>query len=644
MHVDKSGVLKVLLGAVLGASGLFAVLFLTGNLSFDNAKGITIEDDNSGQAPNSQSTNDRTPESDQEALDELAAILINSMDVIDDLGTHDNLDGIDTKAYFEDLSAKLGRYIDGARDYETEAGKIRDLDTKVVTAKAAYFDMFISSMSTLKETCDFMGTYCLVMEYCVDMPTIDKYDTLEDYYNALDAWYQETSEFYRSMTDIPECVTAEWDNLGGHIDLANIIVYKAYYADQYDDYLRYNSGINLTDRYFTLVAKSAEDLGEAIMNEIQFAATQFTAAADLGDEIVAYTSMNPRGRRHYAFTRIRDGELNIDYQTESTIYPSLYNTYDAFAIIRTGCFAGTRKVVIEAEIEGLTQKHRETYKLNSSFKSIYIKPPALSGELNLTSSKEGQLKIDIYEQDGKTLIESKSFPISIKSVNDVVWYNDDYGTATRDNILCYLTPESSDIAQLKREAIDYISEMTDGDMQALTGYQESQWNHYVTTYIQVAGLMRAMYEDGVRYTMDPFSIDSNSQHILLPNQVLEQNTGLCIETSLVIASALQSAGMHTFLIFPEGHAQVAVEVWNDGTDKTTEGEGKYFLIETTSLTSDNNNNDIFVDGANLLTDYQATDYPIMYLGPEEWKEYLNECRYMIDCDDSRLLGLTPFTN
>lgn len=46
------------------------------------------------------------------------------------------------------------------------------------------------------------------------------------------------------------------------------------------------------------------------------------------------------------------------------------------------------------------------------------------------------------------------------------------------------------------------------------------------------------------------------------------------------AKALQSAGMHCMLVFPPGHCQVAVEIWETG---------EHLLIETACLpiTTDN---------------------------------------------------------
>lgn len=112
-----------------------------------------------------------------------------------------------------------------------------------------------------------------------------------------------------------------------------------------------------------------------------------------------------------------------------------------------------------------------------------------------------------------------------------------------------------------------------------------------------------------------------------------------------MASALQSAGMHAFIVLPPGHAQVAVEIWN-GKGEDTSGTGQYFLIETTALSDNWNNQNVFIDDANALLDGKALNSsPIKYMNADEWHEYLFvKGTYVIDCDDSRVLGLTPFTN
>ena len=86
--------------------------------------------------------------------------------------------------------------------------------------------------------------------------------------------------------------------------------------------------------------------------------------------------------------------------------------------------------LVEAEIPGFTQNYKETFTLDSAYKAIYIKPPALTGDLNLSTAKDAQIKVTISDKDG-SLIEAKTFPVTIKSKYDFEWYSDEYGLATR---------------------------------------------------------------------------------------------------------------------------------------------------------------------------------------------------------------------
>lgn len=492
----------------------------------------------------------------------------------------------------------------------------------------------------------FFGDY---FDFCGNIleekPYIDDYDTVEGYYYDLYAWYEEAKEAYLAIDSCPACMAGDWKKYGDTLELNQSICQKLYLAMLYGDNLRYLSAMNMSERFDVVEEIRFNAFMDCLEGEMQHTGRQRRLTLDIAEEIHAYAKLEAEERREYEFENAVSGKIFLDYDVVDTIYPSLYNSYDAFLIIKTGCVSGNRKILVEAEIPGFTQDYKETFTLDSAYKAIYIKPPALAGDLNLSSSKEAQIKVTVSEQDG-TLLEAKSFPVTIKSKYDFEWYSEEYGVSTQDNILCFMAPESESVSELKRQAIEEISGMTGGQMESFVGYQNTRWNdHYVGTYLQAAGIMRALYEMGVRYNMDPFSLSGSNQHILLPDDVLQQKSGLCVETSLTVASALQSAGMHAFLVFPPNHAQVAVEIWN-GSGNDISGTGEYFLIETTALSDRTNYRDIFIDNANGILDGIApVSGPIEYYNQDEWYEYLmQEGTYIIDCDDMNVLGLTPFSN
>ena len=117
--------------------------------------------------------------------------------------------------------------------------------------------------------------------------------------------------------------------------------------------------------------------------------------------------------------------------------------------------------------------------------------------------------------------------------------------------------------------------------------------------------------------MGPYSF-GGSQRVLTPDAVIQSRSGICIETALLMASALQSAQMHAMIIITPGHAQVALETW--------ENSGTYYLLETTMLP------------------YNATEEETMafarFLTADEWREYLSgDGVYVIDCDLAQTLRI-----
>lgn len=572
-------------------------------------------------------------------IDQAEALVEKAWNDYDEAGNEE-----DGAAHFTVQRDILATLLSDLSPLQQQANAVKGLDANLATAGKEYFNMLCDSKKAHYEIWNFLVVYFDFWDNYLSLRPEGTGFGTEEHCNELYAWYQSAKEKYLALDSCPSCLEGEWKRYGETLDLNESIAMKEYQAIQSNDWLRLYSAMYMSNRYETVEELQYKEFINCFKGEVNHIEWQESVSSGLADEIHAYAEMDEQERRGYEFEYVRTNKIRLDYESIDTIYPALYNTYNAFVIIKTGCTSGNRKIIVEAEIPGFTQKYQERFILDSAYRAIYIKPPALTGDLDLTSAKDAQISVTISEQDG-TVIDTKSFPVKIQSKYDVNWYTDEYGIATKDNILCYLTPESPAITQLKRVAIDEMSAMTNGSMESIVGYQSTGFNHYVGTYLQAAGIMRALYEMGVRYNADSFSLSDGHQHVLLPADVLEQKSGLCIETSLTVASALQSAGMHAFIVLPPGHAQVAVEIWN-GNGEDTSGTGQYFLIETTALSDNWNNQNVFIDDANaLLEEKVLNSSPITYMNADTWYEYLStEGTYVIDCDDSRVLGLTPFSN
>ncbi len=322
----------------------------------------------------------------------------------------------------------------------------------------------------------------------------------------------------------------------------------------------------------------------------------------------------------------------VEYTVTETVFPSLYRTLDSLVTFTGTSEGGDTDVVIEMEIPGFTQKYTQKVTLGSQITKLNIKPPLLTGQLDLNNEKDAQLALSIKEAESGKVIAQDSTRVTLKSKFDVVWWTEEFGDMNNDNILAWMTPEAPGILQLKRNAVDYLSYLTNGQLNSMVGYQQYGFDDPTTgTWAQAVAIQGAMSDiEGVRYNNAAFSISSDvHQRVMLPDDVLSSKSGICIETALVMASALQSAGMHPMLIFPPGHAQVALEAWP--------GTGEYFLIETTVLPMPMND--------------QGFYNVVKYLTKEQWDGYISgsaefspgEC-YVLDCDLGQKLGILPMSN
>ncbi len=621
----KKNRLPVILAVVFGVIALAVI----GILVFTLKNRDTTASVNSGRETSDDDTKKPSKSSTHRALKDLKAILDETDASVSEWELSDPDD-------FEAFMAATEKLYDDLSDQKYRITQINGLPSNVSKACNDAYGLYQLCLD------DVYKNLVFILDFMALSESIDSSDMFSIYSSFVDSYY---------AISCPDNLKDSWAKIGKSIDFLETYIYRTDEADQLDDSLRQSSANNHLERFVTVFTNESEHLTDIVIDELAFAIDQ----ADLADRIIVelndVTSMTDKNAENYVFNYDIENVLTSPkYDHINMIYPSLYNTYDSFLTVELGCMSGSKDVVIECQIPGLSQVYSQSYHIGSALTVLNIKPPAAEEKLNLDTAKDSQIKVSIREKGTGAMIDEQSFPVHIASRNDFVWYTDEFGTITQDNILCFLAPDSEAIADLKRDSIDIMTYMSDNQMNSLVGYQGPFFNYdylgdgyydsgdevtaeFLTTYLQTAALMRALSEANVRYTMDVFSIDNADQHILFPDQVLERKTGLCIETSLVIASALQSAGMHTMLILPPGHAQVAVETWY--------GSGEYFLIETTYIPNDNA---AFIDEANYYYNYWNGDcdnYPISYLSKDQWAEYLSDC-YVIDCSDGSILGMTPF--
>ena len=340
---------------------------------------------------------------------------------------------------------------------------------------------------------------------------------------------------------------------------------------------------------------------------------------------------------HYSYLD-ETPEVFIDYEMTKEIYPLMYNRLDSIMEF-AACTTGGEKVIdISVEIPGFTQKYDKKFKINEQITQFYIHPALISGDLNLDSGKQAQIILNVVDTEtGEELIKD-TVPVYLLSIHDIPTglANSGWGYNAYDNFLAALSPEDEAINILIRKASDEMKTITtnyygeENSTDSMKGYQDYGYEDpgYGTLY-QVEALQLAMSDLGVKYIQSNYSsseTDISLQRMKLPADVLKTQSGLCVETSVYIASALQELDMNAFLIMPPGHCQVAVEACPKS--------GIYILLETTVLPVgiDKIENTIAV-----LKEDKIKEYVTNYNGEGK------SC-YVLDCGMAKDLGFVKTNN
>ena len=321
------------------------------------------------------------------------------------------------------------------------------------------------------------------------------------------------------------------------------------------------------------------------------------------------------GEADYAW-RDRPGKLSLDYQMTDAVYPNLYHTMDSVTNLVVHTDWGQRDIVVTAEIVGFTQEYRQKLTVDADLTRLAIKPPMLTEMPSLFNTRDTQLIFTVTDAATGELLVQESQPVKLHSQFDYDLRDNEFGTVLYYDILSWLTPESEGVLKVRREAIRWLEGRT--DMKTLAGYQNvlgvDDDKLYINTQLQAIGLQGAISDLGVRYNWGAYSLNS-FQRVLTPDAVIDSESGICIETSILLASALKSTGMHALILFIPGHAQVALETWRNSHE--------YFLLETTKLP--------FSDSEDDISAYCS------YLTQAQWSAYLERCAqqgvaYVVDCD------------
>lgn len=253
----------------------------------------------------------------------------------------------------------------------------------------------------------------------------------------------------------------------------------------------------------------------------------------------------------------------IAWTPPPVIYTGLYVNQPALLSLRYRAPSAER-LRITVGIPQLTQDLTYEVMAGETFQSKDFKPPLIStaalDALVGVGQREGQ--IDLRVQAGGAALCETSSPVTLYSRQWMHWYDSTTGTDYSPYLAGWVTPHARTISDLVGRAAQRLAQHPAAypGTTGFDGYTGANGAQDVVN--QVDALFDTMESDyHIYYAYDnvPYSQDA-SQIIKLPDDILNSPypTATCVETTAIMASAVEALGMRPYFVIVPGHAFLGV--------------------------------------------------------------------------------------
>jgi hypothetical protein len=164
----------------------------------------------------------------------------------------------------------------------------------------------------------------------------------------------------------------------------------------------------------------------------------------------------------------------------------------------------------------------------------------------LNEAERGELILSL-EHDGVPLVEYVQ-PIELLARDE--WG----GLGEMAQILAaFIAPNDTAVERILKETGRILEKH--GHRGALDGYQSGD---PARAYMLTAAIWSAITRMALTYAEPPASFEMQGQKIRDPSRIATSKLATCLDTSLLLAAALEATGLNPIVIFTEGHAFTGV--------------------------------------------------------------------------------------
>ncbi len=135
-------------------------------------------------------------------------------------------------------------------------------------------------------------------------------------------------------------------------------------------------------------------------------------------------------------------------------------------------------------------------------------------------------------------------------------------THDRLQIAAWSTPNDSAVANLLMHATTHLQDQQPPIPQGMIGYKTATPQQVIDQVDAIYDALRLDYHMQYVQASVPYSSSGDSattiQNIKLPAEVLQQRSGMCVELTMLMASAVERIGLNSEIVIIPGHAFLGV--------------------------------------------------------------------------------------
>lgn len=260
--------------------------------------------------------------------------------------------------------------------------------------------------------------------------------------------------------------------------------------------------------------------------------------------------------------------VRICVAAPSTIFSAYYPSYVVnhlaqFTVKYSSSSALT--LLISVDILGFSQVEIHTVNASPTLQTTGFVPPLLNGQAlrKLTAESTTSLQVRVTDTTGRVYYFNDS-SLLLHSRWLMQWV-----AQNRLKIAAWVTPEDPAVLHLVSRAASYLPQQPMPAPVAMIGYNKATPRAVRDQVDAIFDALRLDYhmhyvQASVPYS-GPGATSVSLQTIKLPAEVLQQQSGMCVELTALLAAAVESIGLHSEIIVIPGHAFLGVALTPDNT-------------------------------------------------------------------------------